>query len=198
MDGVVSGVEGVLQPWGGVCLRVWACLDLCVGAGDGPDQGHSPPGRPAALDALDQAEHGLSQVVARPPRGDFGQGAGRGIFPLLEDAPGDFFCGVVGAPYCPWWGGSSGEHGVGCFDEPLWAGGCCCVGHYVVVPAHEDCTPDLQRGVVAVCWWGGEVVVGGAEAGGAKGGVAGFVRWPVPSVPGGSGLLGVPLRRSSW
>ena len=52
--------------------------------------------------------------------------------------------------------------------------GCCRNGHYVVVPALEDCTPDLPRGVVAVCRWGREVVVWGAEAGGAEGGVAGW------------------------
>ena len=56
----------------------------------------------------------------------------------------------------------------------------------------EDCTPDLRRGVVAVCRWGREVVVWGAEAGSVKGGVAGWcgdlfpsfwvvrVRWVVP------------------
>ena len=67
----------------------------------------------------------------------------------------------------PWWGLPWGEHGVGPFDEPLWVGGCCCGGPYVVVPALEDSTPDLRQGVVAVCRWGGEVVIGGAEAGGA-------------------------------
>ena len=79
-----------------------------------------------------------------------------------------------GVPYCPWWGGPWGEHGVGPFDEPLWAGGCCGSGHYVVVAALEDYTPDLRRGVVAICRWGREVVVWGAEAGGAEGGVAGW------------------------
>ena len=78
-----------------------------------------------------------------------------------------------GVPYCPWWGGPWGEHGVGPFDEPLWDGVCCRSGHYLVVPALDDCTPDLRRGVVAVCRWGGEVVVEGAEAGSAEGGVAG-------------------------
>ena len=83
--------------------------------------------------------------------------------------------GVPGVPgYCLWWGSPWGEHGVGPSDEPLWAGGCCCSGHYVVVPALEDCTPDLRRGVVAVCRWGREVVVEGTEAGGAEGGVAGW------------------------
>ena len=80
----------------------------------------------------------------------------------------------AGVPYCPWWCGPWGEHGVGPFDEPLWAWGCCCGGHYVVVPALEDCTSDLRRGVVAVCRWGREVVVWGAEPGGAEGGVAGW------------------------
>ena len=36
----------------------------------------------------------------------------------------------------------------------------------------KDCAPDVWRGFVPVCRWGGEVVVGGAEAGGAEGGVA--------------------------
>ena len=96
--------EGVLRPGSGVCPRVWACLDLCVGGGVGPDPGHDPRGRPAALDPLGQAEHGQSQVVARPPPGDFGQGAGRGFVPWLENAPEDFVRGGW-VPYCPWWGG---------------------------------------------------------------------------------------------
>ena len=50
---------------------------------------------------------------------------------------------VGGVSYCPWWGGPSGEHGVCPFDEPLRAEGRSCNGHYVVVPALEDCTPDL-------------------------------------------------------
>ena len=79
-----------------------------------------------------------------------------------------------GVPYCPWWRDPWGQHGVGPFDEPLGDGGGCCGGHYVVVPALEDCTPDLRRGAVAVCRWGGKVVVGRAEAGGAEGGVAGW------------------------
>ena len=49
-------------------------------------------------------------------------------------------------PYCPWWGGPRGEHGVCPFDEPLRAAGRSCSGHYVVVPALEDCTPDLWQG----------------------------------------------------
>ena len=102
-----------------------------------------------------------------------GQGAGRGFSPWLEDASKDIVWGR-GVFYCPWWGGSWGELGVGPFDELFRAGGCCCGGHYVVVPALEDCTPDLRRGVVAVCRGGGGVVVGVAEAGGAEGG---FVGW---------------------
>ena len=85
-----------------------------------------------------------------------------------------------GVPYCPWRGGPWGEHGVCPFDEPLRAGGRSRSGYHVVVPALEDCNPDLRRGVVNVCrWggevvvWGGEVVVWGAEAGGAEGRVAG-------------------------
>ena len=79
----------------------------------------------------------------------------------------------VGAFYCPWWGGPWGEHGVCLFDEPLRAGGRNCNGHHVVVPALKDCTPDLRRGLVIVCRWGREVVVWGAEAGRAEGGVGG-------------------------
>ena len=91
----------------------------------------------------------------------------------LEDAPEDYVWGG-GVPYCPCSGGHWGKHGVGPFDDQLWAGGHCCGGHYIVVPAHEDCTQDLRWGVVAVCRWGGEVVVGGGEAGGAERGVAGW------------------------
>ena len=189
--GLVSVGEGVLRPGGGVCPRVWACLDLCGGGGDGPDSGHGPRGRPAALDPLGQAGHGQSQVVARPPRGDLDQGASRGLVPRLEDAPEDFVRGG-GCPYCPWLGGPWGEHGVGTFDEPFWADGCCCGGHYVVVPALKDCTPDLRRGVVAVCWPGG-----GGRRRGCKGRRRGgrcrdSMSWPVPTVRGGSGLLGGP------
>ena len=79
-----------------------------------------------------------------------------------------------GVPYCPWGRGLWGEHDVGPLDDPLWAGGRFCGGHYVVVPAPEDCTPDFRRGVVAACRRAGEVIVGGAEAGGAEGGVAGW------------------------
>ena len=68
MDGVVPAGQGVLWPLGGgVLLRVWACLDLCMGGGDGPNPGHGPRGWPAALDSLGKAEHGQSEVVARPP-----------------------------------------------------------------------------------------------------------------------------------
>ena len=122
---------------------------------------------------MGQAEHGQSQVVARFPWGDLGQGAGWGFVPRLEDAPEDPVRGG-GVPYCPWWGGPWGEHGVCPFDEPLPAGGRSCSGYHVVVPALKDCTPDLRRGVVTVCWWGREVVVWGVEAGGAEGGVAGW------------------------
>ena len=52
---------------GGVHPRVWSCLDLCVGGGDGPNPGHGPRGWPAALDPFGQAGHGQSQVVARFP-----------------------------------------------------------------------------------------------------------------------------------
>ena len=95
-----------------------------------------------------------------------------------------------GVFYCPWWGGTWGERGVRSFDEPLRAGERSRSGYHVVMPALED--PDLRRGVVTVCRWGGEVVVWGAEAGGAEGGVAGWcsglfpllravrVRWVVP------------------
>ena len=79
-----------------------------------------------------------------------------------------------GIPYCPSWGGPLGEHGVGPLDDPLWAGGRCCGGHYVVLPALEDCAPDLRRGVVGVCRRGGGVVMGVAEAGSAERGVAGW------------------------
>ena len=48
------GLEGGFRP------RVGACLNLCVGGGDGPDAGHGPCGRPAAFDPLRQAEHGQS------------------------------------------------------------------------------------------------------------------------------------------
>ena len=101
-------------------------------------------------------------------------------------------------PYCPRWGGSWGKHGVCPLDEQLWAGGRSCSGHYVVVPALEDCNPDLRWGVATVCRWGREVVVWGAETGGAEGGVAGWcgglfpffrvvrVRWVVPLCWGSS------------
>ena len=106
VDGVVPAGEGVLWPWGGVLLRVGACLKCCLGGGDCPDPGHGPCGRPAALEALRQAEHGQSQVVARSPRGDFGKGAGRGLVPWLEDAPEDLVRGG-GSPIAP--GGAASE-----------------------------------------------------------------------------------------
>ena len=156
---------------------VWSCdrarLDLCVAGGDGPNPGHGPRGWPAALDPVGQAEHGQSQVVAHLPRGDLGQGAGGGLVPWLEDAPEDPVLGG-GVPYSPWWGGPWGEHGVCSFDEPLRAGGRSRSGYHLVMPALEDCNQDLRRGVVTVCRWGGRVVVWGAEAGGAEGGVAGW------------------------
>ena len=67
MDGVVPAGEGLLRSGRGVRPRVRARLDLCVGGGDGPNLGHGPRGWPAALDPVGQAEHGLSQVVARLP-----------------------------------------------------------------------------------------------------------------------------------
>ena len=140
---------------GGVLPCVEACLNLCVGGGDGPDPGHGPCGRPAALGALGQAEHRHSQVVVPSPGGDLGQGAGQGLVPRLEDAPEDLVRGG-GVPYCPWGRGTSGEHGVGPLDDPLLAAGRCSGGHCVVVPALEDCTPDFWRGVVAVCSYLGE------------------------------------------
>ena len=109
----------------------------------------------------------------------------------------------MGSLTAPSWRGSWGEHGVSPFDEPLWAGECCCSGHYVVVPALEDRTPDLQRGVVAVCRGGREVVIWGAEAGSAEGRVAGScgglfplfwvvrVRWLVPLRWGSSYAYGL-------
>ena len=78
-----------------------------------------------------------------------------------------------GDPSWPWWGGLWGEHGVCPLDEPLWVGGRSSSGYHVVVAALEDCNPDLRPGLVTVCRWRGEVVVWGAEAGGAEGGVAG-------------------------
>ena len=67
-------------------------------------------------------------------------------------------CGA-GVPYCPWWG-CWGKQGVRLFDEPLWAGGRSCSGHYLVVPALVDFNPDLRRGVVTVCRWGGRLSSG--------------------------------------
>ena len=86
---------------------------------------------------------------AWPIPGDLGQGAGLGLVPWLEDAPEDPVLGG-GVPYGPWRGGPWGEHGVCPFDEPLRAGGRRRSGYHVVVPALEDCNPDLRRGVVTV------------------------------------------------
>ena len=86
-------------------------------------------------------------------------------------------CFGGGVPYCPSWGGPWGGHGVCPFDEPLRARGRSRSGYHLVVPALEDCNPDLRRGLVTVCRWGGEVVVWGAEAGSAEGGVAGSGRF---------------------
>ena len=88
-------------------------------------------------------------------------------------APLRTLCRVVGSPTAPGGAAPWGEHGVCPFDEPLRAGGRSCSGYHVVVPALEDRTPDLRRGVVTVCRWGREIVVWAAEAGGAEGGVAG-------------------------
>ena len=97
-----------------------------------------------------------------------------------------------GVPYCPWWGGPWGEHGVCAFDEPLRAEGRRRSGYHVVVPALEDCNADLRRGLATVCRWWGEVIVWGAEALRRRGRCRGLVRWPVPTAPGGSGPLGGP------
>ena len=97
-----------------------------------------------------------------------------------------------GVPYCPWWGGPWGKHGVCPFDEPLRARGRSRSGYHVVVPALEDCNPDLWRGVVTVCRSGGggrRLGCGGRRRGGR---CRGLVRWPFPTAPGGSGPLGGP------
>ena len=67
MDGVVPAGEGLLRSGGGVWPRVWAGIDFCVGSRGGLNPGHGPRGWPAAVDPVDQAEHGQSQVVARLP-----------------------------------------------------------------------------------------------------------------------------------
>ena len=95
-----------------------------------------------------------------------------------------------GVSYCPWLGSSWSENGVCPLDEPLWAGGRCCSGHYVVVPALEDCNADLRGGVVAVCQRGREVVVWGADAGCAEDGVAVWCGGLFPLFRAGSGPLG--------
>ena len=99
-----------------------------------------------------------------------------------------------GVPYCPWWEDPWGEHGVCPFDEPLRAGGHSCSGHYIVVPALEDCTPDLRQGVVSVCRSEREVVVWGAETGSAEGGVAGWCGGLFPLLRVVLVRLVVPLR----
>ena len=163
-------VRDCCGPGGGVLPSVGACLVFCVGGGDGPDPWCGRRGRAAPLDSLGQAEHGQPHEVTFPPRGDWGQGAGQGLVPRLEDAPeGPVWGG--GLPYRPGGRGPWGKHGVGPPADALWAGGCR-GRHYVVVPALEDCTPDLRRGLVAISRWGGKVVVGGAEVGGAEAGVA--------------------------
>ena len=93
-----------------------------------------------------------------------------------------------GVPYCPWWGGPWGEHGVCPFDEPLRAGGRSGSSYHVVVHALEDYNPDLRRGVVTVCRWGG----GRSSSGVRRPAARRAVRWPVPTAPGGSGPLGGP------
>ena len=67
MHGVVPAGEEVLWPGGGGPSACLGWLELCVGGGDGPNPGHGPRGWLGALDPLGQAEHGQSQVVARPP-----------------------------------------------------------------------------------------------------------------------------------
>ena len=106
----------VRECWGlgGVLLGVWACLDLCVGVGDGPNPGHGRRGWPAALNPFGPAEHGQCQVVARLPLGDLGQGAGQGFVPRPGDAPEDSLRGG-GVPYCPW----SGSPGASMVSVPL-------------------------------------------------------------------------------
>ena len=81
---------------------------------------------------------------------------------------------VGGFPYCRGGCGPWCDHGVHS-PEDRWAirlldRGCC--GHYGIMPAFEDCTPDLRRGLLAVCSFREEVVIGVMEAGGAEGGVA--------------------------
>ena len=81
---------------------------------------------------------------------------------------------MVGSSTAPGGAVPWGEHGVCSFDEPLRAGGRSRSGYHVVMPGLEEGNPDLRRGVVTVCRWGGEVVVWGAEASGAEGGVGGW------------------------
>ena len=99
-------------------------------------------------------------MVSRLTRDDLGQGADwggviRGWVPRLEDASRDFVWGG-GLIHHPRGCCSLGEHAVVPREDPwairLWTGGCSGV-HYVTVPELEDCTPDLQRGSLAVCTW---------------------------------------------
>ena len=149
MGSLVPAGEGLLWTWARVLPCVGACLYLCDSRGDCPDPGCGRLGWPAPLGPLGQAEHGQPEVLACPTRGDLGQGAGEGLVPKLEDALEDPVWGdglLYRARGCGPWGG----HGVRPPEDPLWAGGCR-GGHYVVVPALEDCTPALRRRLVAVC-----------------------------------------------
>ena len=131
------------------------------------------------MDGQRRLIHWVRQSMASPrcqparPEVIWARARARGLSPGWR-TPLRTFCEMMGSPTAPWWGGPWGEHGFGPFDEQLWAGGCSCGGHYVVVPALEDCTLDLLWGVVAVCRWGRKVVVWGAEAGGVDGSVAGW------------------------
>ena len=127
----------------------------------------------AALGSQHRLIHWDRQSMASPgcpTRGDLGQGAGRSLVPQLEDAPEDPVWGGA-LPYRAGGCGPWGEHGVRPPEDPLWAGGCH-GGHYVELPALQDCTPDHRRRLVAVCRWGPGVVLGGAEASGAEGDAA--------------------------
>ena len=94
--------------------------------------------------------------------------------PRLKEDPEDPLWGG-GFPHHPGGCGPWGEHGIGRPEDPwpiwLWAGGCR-GGHYVIVLAFQNCTPDLWQGPVAVCRWRRRVLVGDVEAGGTEGGVA--------------------------
>ena len=122
---------------------------------------------------MGQAEHGQSQVVAAFPEVIWARARAGGLSPGWR-TPLTTLCLVVGSPTAPGGSGPWGEHGVRPFDEPLRAGGRSGSSYHVVVPALEDCNPDLRPGVVTVCRWGGKVGVWGAEASSAEGGVAGW------------------------